>query len=201
MFRRSIALIDRVGQAAAVFLGAVVILGLLLGPASLGLAAVGDPLRLGKPNSALDKATALAADLAGPVLKLTNKGSGPALQLQVGAGQPPLKINPGAGTAPNLSADKLDGIDLVDIVHADTPTYQATNTGNTGTTSTNAFVSASCDAGDRLQAGGYLNLSPNGRVEDSQGSATNWTVEVLRTDANSASVTTEVVCYDFAPLR
>jgi hypothetical protein len=74
--------------------GVAVLLGLLLGPAAYGLAKVGDPLLAGKATNAAAKATALVANLTGPVLRLTNQGAGPTLDLRVQGG-PPLKVSSG----------------------------------------------------------------------------------------------------------
>ena len=112
--RRFVAFVTRLGQATAFVLGLIVLLGLLLGPVSLGLAAVGDPLTLGQANSAGDALTRLVANLPGPVLRLTNTGAGPALDLRVEGGAPPLKVNTGVKVT-GLNADKLDGREAADL--------------------------------------------------------------------------------------
>ncbi|MBA3415123.1 MAG: hypothetical protein H0U10_07880 [Chloroflexia bacterium] len=109
MLRRFWSFVHLLGRAATYALGLLVLAGLLLGPVSFGLAAVGDALKLGKANNnAETKITGIVADLAGPVLRLTNQGVGPALDLKVEAGNPPLKVN-SAEPVVNLNADLLDG--------------------------------------------------------------------------------------------
>ena len=110
MVRRFWSLVYLLGRAATYALGLLVLAGLLLGPAAVGLAAVGDPLTLGGRNDAVDRVTSLAAAVAGPVLRLTNLGAGPALDLRVQAGAPPLRVN-SDGLVANLNADRLDGLD------------------------------------------------------------------------------------------
>ena len=108
MLRRINSVIYAIGRATTYVLGLLVLAGLLLGPVSIGLAAVGDPLLAGRANDAGAKVTSLVANLSGAVLRLTNQGTGPALDLRVQAGTPPLSVNSTARVA-KLNADTVDG--------------------------------------------------------------------------------------------
>jgi hypothetical protein len=77
--------------------GLSVILAVVMGVASMALAANGKPFLLGRTN------------VATAVSTLVKKGAGPALDLRVGSG-PPLRVNSSAPVA-NLNADKVDGQD------------------------------------------------------------------------------------------
>ena len=117
MLRRLWSFVPVLGNAATYVLGLAALAALLLGPVSVGLAAVGDPILAGKATNAANKATSLVANLAGPVLRLTNQAAGPALDLRVQSGRPPLKVNSDAKVA-NLNADKLDGQEANDFLAA-----------------------------------------------------------------------------------
>jgi hypothetical protein len=99
----------RAARAALLVAALVVAVVAALG-ATTALAAVpGDPLKLGQLNT-INALTRLVGTRATTLLQVKNDG-GPALNLTVPAGQAPLVVSAGAGTAPNLSADKLDGKD------------------------------------------------------------------------------------------
>jgi hypothetical protein len=104
-----------VGRATVFMVGLSVILAVVLGLASMALAANGDPWKLGRNNVATAM-TSLGGKLGvnGPMVRLTNNNGGTndtALSLNVQSGEAPMTVNPSAGTATNLSADKLDGKD------------------------------------------------------------------------------------------
>ena len=206
MVRRVVAVVARVGQGAAFLLGLAVLGGLVLGPASFGLAAVGDPLTLGKANNAGKELTALIADLADPVLRLSNQGGGPALELKVAAGKPPLKVGSDARVA-NLDADKLDGQDATGFVRPGTKTYTLANGAATGPGPANPTASntRSCDDGDRVLTGGVTGVSDNGEIVASAGFVNafseGWTVTVKRIGNANATIDFRVVCLDFAPFH
>jgi hypothetical protein len=98
-----------VGRAATYTVGLAVVLALVLGVATAGLAAVpGDPLNLGKGNK-INKLTSLAGRATGAMLRIDNNGTGPALDLQVEPGKAPLTVN-SETRVDGLNADKLDGV-------------------------------------------------------------------------------------------
>ena len=88
----------RLARGTALFVGAAVMLAVVLGVGTTALAANGKPFLLGKPN------------VATAVSTLVNRGVGPALSLNVKAGQPPLAVNSRAKVV-NLNADRVDGLD------------------------------------------------------------------------------------------
>lgn len=118
--KRMVAKIMLVGRAMVFIVGLTVVLAVVLGVATTGLAATGDRFILGKANSAgtVSKLTSAAAS---PTLQLINKGTtvaATALNLDVPSGHAPLTVNADAGTATNLSADELDGRDSTDFLGA-----------------------------------------------------------------------------------
>lgn len=83
------------------------------------LAANGDGLLLGGPNTATAKTT-LTANFNGAALQLTNTKpyvAATALNLHVAANRPPLITN-SSGLVANLNADQLDGIDSSGFLQA-----------------------------------------------------------------------------------
>ena len=103
-----------VGRATVFLVGLAVILALVFGVATAAFAALskpGDPFKLGMVNE-INRLTTLVGAKAGAVLKVDNNGTGSALQLEAGAGKPPLVVKANSGTATNLSADRLDGVDV-----------------------------------------------------------------------------------------
>jgi hypothetical protein len=70
-------------------LGLALMLALVMGVATMALAAVpGDPFKLGKTNT-INKLSKLVGSVAGPMLSIDNNGNGPALDLQVEQDKPP----------------------------------------------------------------------------------------------------------------
>lgn len=108
MVRDALGKVMRVGRATVFCVGLAVILALVLGTASVALAAVpGDPFKLGKVNS-INRLSTLVGNTAGPMLRVENKGTGPAADLRVQAGKPPMTVN-STGRVTRLNADTVDG--------------------------------------------------------------------------------------------
>ena len=207
MLRRISSLIYAIGRATTYVLGLLVLAALLLGPVSIGLAAVGDPLRLGKANDAVDRVTALVSTLAGPVLRLTNQGEGPALDLRVQNNAPPLRVNSTAKVA-NLNVERLDGMTVTEFVRSGITTYDNLFTGTDQPTPGSTETSARCDDGDLLQSGGYLARSANTRISENLQSnvgagpsVEQWRIVFSTTDSSPASITVSVRCFDLPPLK
>ena len=103
-----------VGRATVFLVGLAVILALVFGVTTAAFAALskpGDPFKLGVINE-INRLTTLVGARTGAMLKVDNNGAGSALQLEAGAGKPPLVVKANSGTATNLSADRLDGVDV-----------------------------------------------------------------------------------------
>ena len=99
-----------VGRATVFTAGLAVTLALMLGVATVALAAVpGDPFKLGRINT-INSLSTLVGSASTPMLRIDNNGSGAALDLQVQPGKAPIKVNSGTKVA-NLNADQLDGQD------------------------------------------------------------------------------------------
>lgn len=161
----------RVGRATAIALGVGVMLALVLGLATVALAAVpGDPFKLGKVNVISNATTALQGTAPnggallslqrssgiGPVLKVeaTNQGiARRGIDITVPAGQSPVSANNDAGKA-NLNVNLLDGKDQVDFLSA-SRIYEKTALKNGPGDNGAVFFSAldgpeglACDEGD-----------------------------------------------------
>lgn len=110
-----------VGRTAATVFGLALVLALVLGVATMALAAgPGDPFKLGKLN-AIDAVSRLKGSVGGAMLVVDNDSSEPrasALKLLVEEERSPLTVNATAGKAHNLNADKLDGKSEADFYAA-----------------------------------------------------------------------------------
>lgn len=108
MVRDALGKVMWVGRATVFCVGLAVVLALVIGTASVALAAVpGDPFKLGQVNS-INRLSTLVGNSAGPILRVQNKGTGPAADLRVQAGKPPMTVN-STGRVPRLNADMVDG--------------------------------------------------------------------------------------------
>jgi len=111
MLRATLSKAIWVGRGAAAVFGLALVLALLLGVATMALAAVpGDPFRLGQTNG-IDKMSTLVGDVAGTMLKVDNGSTAAgatALDLRVEPGKAPMKVN-SDGQVTNLNADKVGG--------------------------------------------------------------------------------------------
>jgi hypothetical protein len=114
MIRSTISKAMWVGRTTIAGIGLAIALALVLGVATMALAAVpGDPFKLGQVNT-INAITQLVGDRNGPMLLVDNDSTGDgasALNLQVDWDNSPIKVSANSGTATNLSADKLDGKD------------------------------------------------------------------------------------------
>ena len=145
----------RIGRATMLAIGVGVSLALILGVATVALAAVpGDPFRLGRVNVINNAATTLqgsgpsSGGLLSSLLEVKRDGlnRGPALRVQntstqsgatgvrieVPQGKAPISVNPKAGKAFLLNADELDGEDRSDFMPSDTYVVEGTEFGSGG---------------------------------------------------------------------
>ncbi len=99
-----------VGRTASMVFGLALVLALVVGVASMALAADGDFFKVGRAN------------VASAVSTLTKSGAGPALSLKVDRGAP-LAVNSGTRVA-NLNADKVDGLDSARLAGTGDSTYR-----------------------------------------------------------------------------
>ena len=168
----------QLGRATALAIGVGAVLALVLGLATVALAAVpGDPFKLGKVNIINNAVTTLqsAAPNGGSVLRLQRtSGIGPVLDVQntaagfaargvditVPAGKPPIAVNADAGKASNLDADRLDGKTEEDFLSASrvyrvgTPQPVQGQDGGGEVVSLTAVNGLECDDGDVAIGGG-----------------------------------------------
>src|SRR5215210_3213562 len=100
-------------KGAALFWGAALTLALVLGVATMALAAVpGDPFRLGQANT-INALTRLTGNVNGAMLRIDNNSVGSsatALDLQVEPGKAPMMVNSATKVA-SFNADRLDNKD------------------------------------------------------------------------------------------
>jgi hypothetical protein len=103
-----------VGRAASMVFGLTLVLALVLGLATMALAAApGDPFKLGK-NNTINRLSALVGSTANAMLKIDNNGSGPALDLRVEPGSAPMTVD-SETRVDRLNADELDGLNSTDF--------------------------------------------------------------------------------------
>jgi hypothetical protein len=118
MLRKVASKVAWVGRTASMVFGLALVLALIIGMASMALAANGGNFILGQTNVA----TALtilggSAGADGPMLRIANNNADPndtALELRVQSGEAPMTVNRDTKVA-NLNADKLDGLDSSDL--------------------------------------------------------------------------------------
>ncbi len=205
----------QVGRATAVAMGVGVMLALVLGLATVALAAVpGDPFRLGQVN-AVNTLTRLTGSTNNAMLRINNGSAGPnatALDLQVAPGKPPMTVN-SAVEVQGLNVDSLDGRNSNDFLEEATdrddflPDNAYTEVREIfGPGSGNVFsISAFCDPEDIALGGGGSDLTPgtgnefvatNPHESDPRG----WTTRFLD-PGNGGRFDVTVRCADFPPLR
>lgn len=159
----------RVGRATMLAIGVGVSLALVLGLATVALAAVpGDPFKLGKINKVNAISSLVGSVAAGPMLTIDNDSTAlgaTALDLRVEPTKDPMKVNSEA-KVDNLNADRLDNFTSSDFVTDgsrevlpnDTYVVEASRFGLGG--GDTVFASADCDSGDKLLSGGGEARSP-----------------------------------------
>ena len=105
-----------VGRATVFTVGLAVTLALMLGVATVALAAVpGDPFKLGRINT-INTISTLVGSASTSMLRIDNNGSGAALDLRVQPGKAPMKVDSDVQVA-NLNADRLDGNSAEDFYY------------------------------------------------------------------------------------
>lgn len=102
MFRDVASKVAWVGRTASMVVGLALVLALILGIATMALAAVpGDPFKLGQVNR-IDKLTTLIGNTSGAMLAVDNDSTAPgarALDLRVDDGNAPMRVNSDARVA------------------------------------------------------------------------------------------------------
>lgn len=208
----------RISRGLALATGAVVICAVVLGAATVALAAApGDPFRLGKVN-AINKVTKLVGKANSPRLVIDNNGNGVALSLQVKPGRPPMQVNSTRKVA-RLNADRLDNLDQSAFLRkngkaADADRLDGKDSGDLLSTSLYSKVvdatgsgganqssqgSISCNAGDVLLNGGYTLADPGTYVRGSYAlNGSTWAVRWVN-DASVDSVVITIQCIDMTP--
>ncbi len=118
MIRNAASKVMWVGRTTVFLVGIAVILAVVLGMATMALAAVpGDPFRLGQVNSINNAVTTLKGSSAAAMLAVDNDSAATtarALDLRVEPGRAPMRVTSDTRVA-NLNADKLDGQDSSEL--------------------------------------------------------------------------------------
>lgn len=208
----------RISRGLALATGAIVICAVVLGAATVALAAApGDPFRLGKGN-VINQVTKLVGKANSPRLVIDNNGNGVALSLQVKPGKPPMQVNSARKVArlnadrlDNLDqsaflrkngkaadADRLDGKDSGDFLSAST--YRKSADGR-GEANQFADASVSCNAGDVILSGGYTNVDEGTHIYHNYPDVINPGVWHLgwRNDATADTISLYIWCIDMTP--
>ena len=201
MLRRFWSLVFWLGRGATYILGLLVLAGFLLGPVSVGLAAVGEPLKLGRANDAGAKVTSLLATLAGPVLRLTNQGEGPALDLRVQNNAPPLKVNSTAKVV-NLNADLLDGQDAAAFITG----YEIVEAETALDSTDFKFKAVDCPAGKEVLGGSGSAINEQGKVvvyrDEADPNGSHWYAEAMESGSGTTGnwmLRVRAICADARP--
>ena len=189
-----------VGRTTAAVMGLAVALALVLGVATVALAAVpGDPFKLGRINS-IDNLSTLVGSASGALLRINNEGSGPAIDLRVKEGETPMNVN-STTKVKSLNADQLDDHGANDFFSEDkTYTTSDFEGGAGGGADVEAF--AECDPGDRILGGGGGIPAPGNdllRVSEPFG-GDGWRV-ISEDNDDDDGVSARAICADFPPLR
>lgn len=217
----------RLGRATMLAIGVGVSFALVLGLATVALAAVpGDPFKLGKVNVINNATTALrgGAPSGLPFVDIQrDSGTGAALEVEntvdsfasnrgiditVPAGERPIQVNPDAGKATSLNADRLDGLSAGSFLTfeerdrfmpSDTYVNQVSERGP-GSSGTQ-FANVDCDPGDKLLGGGGQAVNPN---EDTVTASVpfvegqGWDFQI-RDNGSASFVDAFALCADFPP--
>ena len=130
-----------------------VLLALVLGTATMVLAAPVAYFKLGVTNNSNATSGLKGTVNAGPNLDVANTGNGSALALHVAPGQPPLTVDPGAGVATNLNADKLDGKQATDFYAAGSKVADSAHADDSGHATQADSAQHAAQADDALHAG------------------------------------------------
>jgi hypothetical protein len=132
MFKDAMSKVAWVGRTASMVFGLALVLALVLGIATMALAAVpGDPFKLGQVNR-IDALTTLIGNTSGAMMAVDNDSAAPgarALDLRVDDGNAPMRVNATAGKATNLNADKLDGMHASELAPRGYAQVRPTSTG------------------------------------------------------------------------
>ena len=131
MLRSAASKLAWVGRTASMVFGLALVLGLILGVASMALGANGQPFILGE-NNAATALTRLTGNVDASAMQIVNNNAGAddsALTLSVQQGETPMRVN-SSTRVPNLNADRLDGKHAVEFLPKATYTKFAESTGS-----------------------------------------------------------------------
>jgi hypothetical protein len=208
----------RFGRATMLAIGVGVSLALVLGAATVALAAVpGDPFKLGKVNQIENATTTLRASFeglpignrpvlevvqeqgtGGPALRVENANSGigsSAIQLKVPPNRPPISVNSDAGKAISLNADKLDGKTEEDFVSA-SRLYGVSQVRDNTSGDKTVFFSLGCDDGDVAISGGGNAVDDNDALNDLFPFAGSYQISFTDNDPVGSKFRAIIMCSD-----
>jgi hypothetical protein len=189
-----------VGRTASMVFGLALVMALIFGAVSVGLAANGNPFILGKGNAAT-LLTKLTGNVNGATMQVVNSNAGAddtALNLSVQAGEAPMRVN-STNQVLNLNADLVDGRSASSFV-ANSTYLLGPGQERVGTVlgDGSKVLSQACLAGDRLLSGGPASVNVNSDVLDSFAqNTTTWQARINDSAvAGGDSFTVVVLCAD-----
>jgi hypothetical protein len=209
----------RVGRATMLAIGVGVSLALVLGAATVALAAVpGDPFKLGKVNIINNATTSLQGTVpnGGALLNLRrDSGIGPVLKVEavndggfarrgiditVPPGQSPISANTDAGKS-NLNVNKLDGQDDEDFLSA-SRIYGVSQLKDNTSGEETVFFSLGCDEGDVAISGGGNAVDDNDALNDLFPFAGSYQISFTDNEPKGSKFRGIILCSDSArPFR
>jgi hypothetical protein len=211
----------RIGRPTMLAISVGVVLALVVGVATVALAAVpGDPFKLAQVNIINNATTALQGNgpsgigLAallevkrdgvngGPALRVQNTSTGigaSGIRVDVAKNKAPISVNSEAGKANFLNVDKVDGRDASDFLSA-TRLYGGsafvTNTSGADTVLLTALDGLRCDEGDVAINGGANAIDINDTLNNITPFAGSYQIEFKDNPPKGSNFSANIICSD-----
>ena len=201
MLRTAASKVAWVGRTASMVFGLALVMALIFGAVSVGLAANGNPFILGKAANTASKVTGLVGNVNGAAMRVENSNAGAddtALDLRVQPGEAPMRVNSSAQVL-NLNADQVDGRSASSFVANSTYLLgQGQERAGNALGDGSKVLSQACLAGDRLLSGGPASVNAASDVLDSFAqSTTTWQARINDSVVSGGDTFTVVVlCAD-----
>ena len=201
MLRTAASKVAWVGRTASMVFGLALVMALIFGAVSVGLAANGKPFILGKAANTASKVTGLVGNVNGAAVRVENSNAGAddtALDLRVQPGEAPMRVN-SSDQVLNLNADQVDGRSASSFVASGTYRLgQGEERAGNPLSDGSKVLSRSCHPGDRLLSGGPASVNAASDVLDSFAlDAATWQARINDSAVSGGdSFTVVVLCAD-----